>query len=100
MQLTIPSEPATAVSTAINTLSNLLQLTCFIGFLVLGLNELKIENYPPDGSSLIISHRSRILFTIICGSIAFPSALQARLPHSASDLKVYGNLCSKQNIYI
>ena len=25
-------------------------------------------------------------------AIAFPSALQARLPHSASDLKVYGNL--------
>ena len=30
MQLTMPSEPATAVSTAINTLSNLLQFICFI----------------------------------------------------------------------
>ena len=29
MQLTTPIEPAMAVSTAINTLSNLLQFTCF-----------------------------------------------------------------------
>ena len=29
MQLTTPIEPAMAVRTAINTLSNLLQLTCF-----------------------------------------------------------------------
>ena len=32
MQDTMPSEPATAVSTAINTLSNLLQLTLFFIF--------------------------------------------------------------------
>ena len=35
MQLTMPSEPATAVSTAINTLSRVLQFTFFIGFFFL-----------------------------------------------------------------
>ena len=36
MQLTMPSEPARAVSTAINTLSTVLQLICFIGCRVKG----------------------------------------------------------------
>ena len=52
MQLTIPSEPAMAVRMAINTLSNLLQLTCFdMRFWFLGLinyeNEDENENWAP-----------------------------------------------------
>ena len=36
MQLTMPSEPATAVSTAINTLSRVLQFTFFMVVKVIG----------------------------------------------------------------
>ena len=60
IQLTIPSEPAMAVSMAMSTLSKVLQFICFI--VVLWVMGLKVI-----GLASRVSNKN--LFMIICGSI-------------------------------